>query len=115
MAAAGVLAEANADAWLKEVLAAALEANERLARLTEELQAGNAQREAQLERMAAAADPDWSGRPAAYRHLRPQLMASCGSLAEYGFLGCLSERGLGGGRQTRSVPVEDHVQCDHRP
>src|SRR5580700_9751385 len=74
MAAAGVLAEANADASLEEVLGAALEANERLARLTEELQAGNArlraeneqlragnarlrerdaQREAQLERMAA--------------------------------------------------------------
>jgi transposase len=40
--AAAVIAEAGADAPLREVLAAALEANERLARLAEELRAENA-------------------------------------------------------------------------
>ena len=41
---AGVLAEADADAWLKDALARALEANERL-------RERNAQREAELERV----------------------------------------------------------------
>jgi transposase len=64
---AGAFAEAGADAPLREVLAAALEANERLARLAEELRAENgrlreenaglreelARRDAQVEQMAA--------------------------------------------------------------
>jgi transposase len=57
---AGVVAEADADAPLRDVLAAALEANERLARVAEELRAENARlreelarRDAELERMAA--------------------------------------------------------------
>jgi hypothetical protein len=59
-AGAGVVAEAGADAPLRDVLAAALEANERLARVAEELRAENARlreelarRDAELERMAA--------------------------------------------------------------
>ena len=65
---AGVIAEADADAPLRDVLAAALDANERLARLAGELRAENArlraenerlrerdaQREAELERVNAA-------------------------------------------------------------
>jgi len=65
--AAGVIQEADADASLREVLAAALEANERLARLAEDLRAENtrlreenarlreelARRDAQIEQMAA--------------------------------------------------------------
>ena len=65
-AGASVVAEADADA-LRDVLAAALEANERLSRLAEELTAENArlreenaglrerdaQREAELERLRA--------------------------------------------------------------
>jgi hypothetical protein len=58
---AGVIAEADADAPLREVLAAALEANERLARLADELRAGNAQpreeptrcRDTEFERVTA--------------------------------------------------------------
>jgi transposase len=57
---AGVVGVAVADAPLRDVLAAALEANERLARVAEELRAENAQlrgelarRDAELERMAA--------------------------------------------------------------
>ncbi|HXZ74201.1 MAG TPA: IS66 family transposase [Streptosporangiaceae bacterium] len=64
---AGVVAEADAGASLRDVLAAALEANERLARVGEELTAenarlreenarlreGDAQREAELERLRA--------------------------------------------------------------
>ena len=57
---AGVIAEADADAPLREVLAAALEAHERLARLADELRADNAQlreelarRDAELERVTA--------------------------------------------------------------
>jgi transposase len=57
---AGVVAEADADAPLRDVLAAALEANERLGRVAEELRAGNARlreelarRDAELERVAA--------------------------------------------------------------
>ena len=64
---AGVVAEADAGASLRDVLAAALEANERLARVAEELTAenarrreenarlreGDAQREAELERLRA--------------------------------------------------------------
>ena len=41
-AGAGVVAEADADAPLRDALAAALEANERLARVAEELRAENA-------------------------------------------------------------------------
>jgi transposase len=58
--AAGVVLEADADAPLRDVLAAALEANERLARLADELAAENArlrerdaQREAELVRLRA--------------------------------------------------------------
>ena len=58
---AGVAAEADADAPLRDVLAAALEANERLARLADELRAENArlretlaQRDAELEQAMAA-------------------------------------------------------------
>ena len=64
---AGVVAETDADGWLQDVLAAALEANERLARLAEGLTAENARlreenarlrerdalREAELERLRA--------------------------------------------------------------
>ena len=57
---AGAVAEADADASLRDVLAAALEANERLARLAEELRAENARlreelarRDAELERVNA--------------------------------------------------------------
>jgi transposase len=57
---AGVVAEAEADAPLRDVLAAALEANERLARVAEELRAENARlreelarRDAELERVNA--------------------------------------------------------------
>jgi transposase len=57
---AGATAEADADAPLREVLAAALEANERLARLADELRAENARlreelarRDAELERVNA--------------------------------------------------------------
>jgi transposase len=66
-AGSGLVAEADADAPLRDVLAAALEANERLAGLAEELRAENArlreenarlrerdaQREAELERVSA--------------------------------------------------------------
>ena len=59
-AGAGVIAEAEADAPLRDVLAAALEANERLARLADELRAENARlreelarRDAELERVHA--------------------------------------------------------------
>jgi transposase len=57
---AGVVAEADADAPVRDVLAAALEANERLARVAEELRAENARlreelarRDAELERVNA--------------------------------------------------------------
>jgi transposase len=57
---AGAVAEADAGAPLREVLAAALEANERLARLADELRAENARRredlacrDAELERVNA--------------------------------------------------------------
>src|SRR5262245_59418963 len=56
----GAVAEADADAPLRDVLAAALEANERLARLADELRAENARlreelarRDAELERVSA--------------------------------------------------------------
>jgi transposase len=51
--AAGVLAEADADASLRDALARALEANERLARLAEELREELARRDAELERVNA--------------------------------------------------------------
>lgn len=51
VAAAGVLAEADADASLTEVLAAALEANARQARLAEELRAGNARLRGENEQL----------------------------------------------------------------
>jgi hypothetical protein len=57
---AGVAAEADADAWLRDALARALEANERWERLAAELREENArlreqdaQREAELERVSA--------------------------------------------------------------
>jgi len=57
---AGVAAEADADAPLRDALAAALEANERLARLADELRVENARlreelarRDAELERVNA--------------------------------------------------------------
>jgi transposase len=51
--AAGVVVEADADASLRDALARALEANERLARLAEELRAELARRDAELERVNA--------------------------------------------------------------
>jgi hypothetical protein len=58
--AAGVVAEADADAWLKEALTRALEANERWERTAAELRAENARlrgelvrRDAKLERVNA--------------------------------------------------------------
>jgi transposase len=57
---AGVVAEADADAWLRDALARALEANQRWERLAEQLREENArlrerdaQREAELERVSA--------------------------------------------------------------
>jgi transposase len=50
---AGVVAEADADALLRDALARALEANERLARLAEELREELARRDAELERVNA--------------------------------------------------------------
>ena len=50
---AGVIAEAAADAPLRDVLAAALEANERLARLADELRAENARLREELARRDA--------------------------------------------------------------
>jgi hypothetical protein len=52
-AGAGAVAEADADARLREVLAAALGANERLARLVDELREQLASRDAELERVKA--------------------------------------------------------------
>jgi hypothetical protein len=51
--AAGVVAEADADAWLKEALARALEANERWERTAAELRAENARLRGELERVNA--------------------------------------------------------------
>ena len=51
---AGVIAEADADAPLRDVLAAALDANERLARLADELRAENARLREELARRDAA-------------------------------------------------------------
>lgn len=53
IAGAGVVAETDADASLRDVLAAALEANERLARLADELRAENAQLREELARRDA--------------------------------------------------------------
>ena len=53
-----VVAEADADASLRDVLAAALEANERLARLAAELRAENARLRAEMTRSSAT--PSWS-------------------------------------------------------
>jgi transposase len=57
---AGVVAEADADAWLRDALARALEANQRLEKLVVELRVENARllerdarREAELERVSA--------------------------------------------------------------
>ena len=53
---AGVVAEADADAWLGDALARALEANERLTGLAQELEAENARlRQAARERDELAA------------------------------------------------------------
>jgi transposase len=50
---AGVVAEADADALLRDALARALEANERLGRLAEELREELARRDAEIEQMSA--------------------------------------------------------------
>jgi transposase len=50
---AGVVAEADADAPLRDALARALEANERLGRLAEELREELARRDAEIEQMSA--------------------------------------------------------------
>ena len=60
---AGVVAEADADAPLRDVLAAALEANERLARVAEELRAENARLREELARR----DAELSGWPLSWR------------------------------------------------
>jgi hypothetical protein len=49
----GVVVEADADASLRDALARALEANERLSRLVEELREELARRDAELERVNA--------------------------------------------------------------
>ncbi|HEU0087543.1 MAG TPA: hypothetical protein VFQ77_07815, partial [Pseudonocardiaceae bacterium] len=50
---AGVVAEADADAWLRDALARALEANERWEQLAGELRAENERLRAENERLRA--------------------------------------------------------------
>jgi hypothetical protein len=51
--AAGVVPDSDAEASLRDVLAAALEANQEMARLAAELRAENAEQRAELERLRA--------------------------------------------------------------